>query len=58
MLSTSQVWAPDGTLLGKFFIGQTSASMAFAGDGRLAILGETKLFLAHIAAKGFNLGGP
>ncbi|KAF7315814.1 SGL domain-containing protein [Mycena indigotica] len=45
------VWAPDGTLIGKFFIGTTSANMAFAGPGRLVILAETKIFLAKIAAK-------
>ncbi len=47
-----------GTILGKFFLGSTSANMAFAGDGRLIILAETKIFLAHIAAKGISLGGP
>ncbi|KAH8088927.1 calcium-dependent phosphotriesterase [Cristinia sonorae] len=54
-LSTMKVFAPDGTLLGKFFIGTTSANMAFAGKGRLVILGETSIFLAEIAASGFNL---
>ncbi|KAF5310688.1 hypothetical protein D9619_008111 [Psilocybe cf. subviscida] len=47
----TNVWSPDGILLGKFFIGQTSANMAFAGDGRLVIVAETKMFLAKIAAK-------
>ncbi|KDR79180.1 hypothetical protein GALMADRAFT_137067 [Galerina marginata CBS 339.88] len=45
------VWSPDGTLLGKFFIGTTAANMAFAGDGRLVILAATKIFVAKIAAK-------
>ncbi|KAJ2926444.1 hypothetical protein H1R20_g10650, partial [Candolleomyces eurysporus] len=45
------VWNSQGTLLGKFFINSTSANMAFAGDGRLVILAETKIFLAKIAAK-------
>ncbi|KAF9259259.1 calcium-dependent phosphotriesterase [Marasmius fiardii PR-910] len=52
-----QVWNPSGDLLGKFFLGTTSANMVFAGDGRLVILAETKVFLAKIAAKGFPLGG-
>ncbi|KAG7091326.1 hypothetical protein E1B28_010370 [Marasmius oreades] len=52
-----QVWNPSGDLLGKFFIGTTSANMVFAGDGRLVILADTKIFLAKIAAKGFPLGG-
>ena len=46
-----QVWSPTGTLLGKFFIGTTSANMVFAGDGRLVIMAETKIFVAKIAAK-------
>ncbi|TCD59896.1 hypothetical protein EIP91_011211 [Steccherinum ochraceum] len=50
-----QVWDSDGTLLGKFFIGTTSANMVFAGQGRLVILGETAVYLAEIAASGFNL---
>jgi len=47
----SQVWSKNGTLLGKIFIGTTSANMAFAGDGRLMIMAETKIFMAKIAAK-------
>lgn len=54
----SQVWAPDGTLLGKFFLGMSTAEMIFAGDGRLVILAETKMYLAKIAAKSIPLGGP
>jgi len=54
----TQVWAKDGTLLGKFFIGMSSAEMIFAGDGRLVILAETKMYLANIAAKSINLSGP
>ncbi|TEB25094.1 calcium-dependent phosphotriesterase [Coprinellus micaceus] len=45
------VWNSRGTLLGKFVTGQVSANMAFAGDGRLVILAETKVFVAKIAAK-------
>ncbi|KAG6884663.1 hypothetical protein C0993_009187 [Termitomyces sp. T159_Od127] len=47
-----QVWNNEGTLLGKFFLGSTSANMVFATDGRLVILAETKIFVADIAAKG------
>lgn len=46
-----QVWSSGGTLLGKFFIETTSANMVFAGDGRLVIMAETKIFVAKIAAK-------
>ncbi|KAF8954572.1 D-lactonohydrolase-like protein [Flammula alnicola] len=45
------VWSPSGTLLGKFFIGTTSANMVFAGDERLVIMAETGIFVAKIAAK-------
>ncbi|KAF9562090.1 calcium-dependent phosphotriesterase [Agrocybe pediades] len=45
------VWSPEGTLLGKFFVGNTTANMGFAGDGRLVILAANKVFLAKIAAK-------
>ncbi|KAJ3933060.1 MAG: D-lactonohydrolase-like protein [Lentinula lateritia] len=54
----TQVWAPDGTLLGKFFLGMSTAEMIFAGDGRLVILAETKMYLAKIAAKSIPLSGP
>ncbi|KZV79538.1 calcium-dependent phosphotriesterase [Exidia glandulosa HHB12029] len=53
-----QVFNPDGVLLGKFFVGAVSANMVFAGDGRLAILAETNVYLVHLAAKGFSLSGP
>ncbi|KAI1792312.1 D-lactonohydrolase-like protein [Ganoderma leucocontextum] len=48
-----QVWNPEGTPIGKFFLGTTSANLVFAGDGRLVILAETAIFLADIAVK-FN----
>ncbi|KAI1792328.1 calcium-dependent phosphotriesterase [Ganoderma leucocontextum] len=47
------IWNSEGTLLGKFFLGTTSANLVFAGDGRLVILVETAIFLAEITAK-FN----
>jgi gluconolactonase len=46
---TTKVFAPDGTLLGKFFTNMLGANMIFAGPGRLVILAETKVFLAKIA---------
>ncbi|OCH91753.1 D-lactonohydrolase-like protein, partial [Obba rivulosa] len=52
------VWSPDGTLIGKFFLGTTSANMVFAGKGQLVIMGETAVYLAQIAAEGFNLSLP
>ncbi|KAI0084603.1 D-lactonohydrolase-like protein [Irpex rosettiformis] len=51
----AHVWNPEGTLLGKFFIGNTSANLIFANKGQLVILGETEIVLAQIAAEGFNL---
>lgn len=45
-----QVWNKKGKLLGKFFLGSTSANMAFAGDGRMVILAETKVFVAQLAS--------
>ncbi|EJD47003.1 calcium-dependent phosphotriesterase [Auricularia subglabra TFB-10046 SS5] len=53
-----QVWNSEGTLLGKFFLNTTSANLVFVGDGRLAILAETAIYLVHLAAKGFSLAGP
>jgi len=53
-----QVWNSQGILLGKFFLGRTSANFIFAGDGRLVILAETKIFLASIAAQEIRLEFP
>ncbi|KAF9078453.1 D-lactonohydrolase-like protein [Rhodocollybia butyracea] len=50
-----QVWNPSGKLIGKFFLGTTSANFAFAGKGRLVILAGTKIYLAQIAAGGMSL---
>ena len=58
VLTENQVWNSQGTLLGKFFIGSVSANMIFAGDGRLVILAETKIFLARIAAQEIRLEFP
>ncbi|KAI0794942.1 calcium-dependent phosphotriesterase [Abortiporus biennis] len=51
----TQVWNPEGKLIGKFFLGTLSANMIFAGKGRLVIMGETSIFFAEIAAEGFDL---
>ncbi|GJE91996.1 D-lactonohydrolase-like protein [Phanerochaete sordida] len=53
-----QVWDKAGTLLGKFFLGTTSANLIFAGKGRLVVLAETAVYLAEIAAGGFDLAFP
>ncbi|KAF8631744.1 hypothetical protein AX15_002224 [Amanita polypyramis BW_CC] len=45
------VWDDRGTLLGKFFTGYLTPNMVFAGDGRLFILSEFKIYVAYIAAK-------
>ncbi|PPQ81636.1 hypothetical protein CVT25_013608 [Psilocybe cyanescens] len=49
------VWSSEGVLLGKFFTGVTVANMAFAGDGRLVLLGGANIYLAKIAAKASKL---
>ena len=46
------VWNPSGVLLGKIFVGMTSANFAFAGQGRMVICAETQLFYATLAAEG------
>lgn len=52
------VWGPDGTLLGKIFLGTTSANLVFAGSQRLVIMAETTIYLAQIAAKANKLSFP
>lgn len=58
MEQSLQVWNSEGVLLGKLFTGSTSASLIFANKGQLIILGETEIFIAEIAAEGFNLAFP
>ena len=58
VLMKNQVWNSQGTLLGKFFLWNVSANFIFAGDGRLVILAETKIFLASIAAQENRLEFP
>ncbi|PCH42931.1 calcium-dependent phosphotriesterase [Wolfiporia cocos MD-104 SS10] len=52
------VWSRDGTLIGKIFIGHVSANLAFAGRGKLVILGSHTLYLAQIAAEGISVAYP
>ncbi|KAJ3571723.1 hypothetical protein NP233_g3565 [Leucocoprinus birnbaumii] len=47
-----QVFASDGTLLGKIFLNRLSANFIFAPPNRLVILAETKIYLARVAAHG------
>ncbi|EJD51262.1 calcium-dependent phosphotriesterase [Auricularia subglabra TFB-10046 SS5] len=49
------VFNPRGVLLGKIFIGSTSANIAFAGTGRLVVLAETKIYLVRLAVEGMDL---
>ncbi|KAK5635158.1 hypothetical protein RRF57_010870 [Xylaria bambusicola] len=44
------VYNTAGTLIGKIFLGQTSANFNFAGEGGMVICAETELFYAKIAA--------
>lgn len=44
------VYSTSGTLIGKIFLGETSANFNFAGDGGMVICAETNLYYAKIAA--------
>ncbi|EXJ59593.1 gluconolactonase [Cladophialophora yegresii CBS 114405] len=46
------VYNPSGKLLGKIFLGTTSANFNFAGKGRMVICAETELYYATLAAEG------
>lgn len=52
-----QVWNPSGTLIGKIYVGTTVANFQFAGDGRMVICAETKLFYATLNASGYVVEG-
>ncbi|KAJ7626304.1 D-lactonohydrolase-like protein [Mycena polygramma] len=54
----TEVFNPNGTLLGKVFLGVGSANMIFAGANRLVIMADTKIYLAEISAEGVNLDLP
>ncbi|KAJ6581078.1 hypothetical protein B0H19DRAFT_1113537 [Mycena capillaripes] len=50
----TSVFNPNGTLLGKVFLGVGSSNMIFAGN-RLILMADTKIYLAEIAAEGVDL---
>jgi len=47
-----QVFNPSGKLLGKIYIGHTTANFQFAGKGRMVIPASTELYYATLAAEG------
>lgn len=51
------VWDPSGTLLGKIFVGETSANFAFAGRGRMVVCAETRLYFVTLGAEGAVVEG-
>lgn len=52
-----QVWNQSGKLLGKIFLGETSANFQFAGTGRMVICAETRLYYVTLAASGAPFAG-
>ncbi|KAJ0336952.1 hypothetical protein COL922a_007322 [Colletotrichum nupharicola] len=46
------VWNPSGKLIGKIYFGSGVSNFQFAGDGRMVIMGRTKLFYATLGASG------
>ncbi|WXC60180.1 hypothetical protein SNK03_006041 [Fusarium graminearum] len=44
------VWNPSGKLIGKIYTGMNAANFQLAGNGRIIIMGRTRLFYATIAA--------
>lgn len=46
------VFNPAGQLLGKIYLGTTTANFRFVGKGRMVICAETKLYFATLAAEG------
>jgi gluconolactonase len=42
-----QIWDPTGTLIGKIFLGTTSANMAFTGEGTMVVLAERELYFVQ-----------
>jgi len=65
-----QVFNPSGKLIGKIFLGETSANFRetrdirstrladdpeFAGQGRMVICAETRLFYATLGATGADI---
>jgi gluconolactonase len=46
------VYNTAAKLIGKIYTGTTAANFQFAGNGRMIITGQTKLFYATLAASG------
>jgi gluconolactonase len=46
------VWNPRGKLIGKIYIGRAVPNFNFAGEGRMVILSDTRLYYATLAATG------
>lgn len=44
------VWNPSGKLIGKIYTGMNAANFQLVGNGRMIIMGRTRLFYATIAA--------
>lgn len=51
---SSQIWSPDGTLLGKIILpgGDGCSNLVFGPAGTLYILAEQRLYEARLASKG------
>ncbi|KAE9566902.1 Gluconolactonase [Colletotrichum fructicola] len=49
------VWNPSGKLIGKIYTGTTAANFQFAGNGRMVVTGQTKLFYVTLTASGVDL---
>ncbi|KDQ51828.1 hypothetical protein JAAARDRAFT_184647 [Jaapia argillacea MUCL 33604] len=53
-----EVWNKEGVLIGKIYLGTTSANLVFAGNGRLVILAETAIYVANINLQAQSLVYP
>jgi gluconolactonase len=49
------VWNPAGQLIGKIYLGTTTANFQFAGQGRMVICAETELYYATLGATGADI---
>ncbi|KAK7735135.1 hypothetical protein SLS63_004123 [Diaporthe eres] len=49
------VWNASGKLIGKIYTGAVAANFQFAGNGRMIITGQTKLFYVTLAASGVGI---
>ncbi|WVQ79910.1 hypothetical protein IAT38_002011 [Cryptococcus sp. DSM 104549] len=48
------VFNPAGVLIGKIYLGELSANFNFAGEGRLVICAETRLYYVTFGAAGWS----